>query len=174
MTTQVLNNEKIINSILSNFNEKELVKVFLINKSFYKCAYFLYHKRKQIAIQNAKESIEFYEKYEKHISPDILSTMCFELLNNHMFFLSLNWNNFTKRLIHDIDKIVKQKQIHDVKLNLIIPELVRNRNKIILSCQKHVDLFKYSVTELRMMLKELNYKRSKLKKEDMIEAIKSY
>jgi hypothetical protein len=175
MVSSWFNDTYIINIILSTLNEKEILNMFLINKTFFECAYKLYQKRKHDALKDANECITFYTNIEKSLSPDMLSTICFELLNSHSFFLTLNWNNFTNRLIEDIDNIVKQKNESNIKLNMIIPELVWNRNRIILYCKKHVDLYKYSTKDLRLMLKQTEHKNiNKLKKQEMIFLLKSH
>ena len=163
-----------VNEILHKLPKQFVPKIFTINKMFYDCGLKYYRRIKHEAINNADECIRLYGKYEDIRQPDMLSTICFEMITYHSFFLHLNWKGFTTKLIDDINNCIRIC-VDDPKYVLMIPELNTHRSNLILTCHKYTDLYRYTVKELKFILKTSNHRHvHSLTKNQLVDYIKRY
>lgn len=154
--------------IFSFLELKSISSCLLLNKSINKTVKELFTKLKMEKIKNAEESVNLYSQFNTSRHSDIIATVCFEVLNNHKLFLKMNWKNFTKELIENIDKRIVTNR-NDPFLN----ELIIYRNKLIILIIHNIDLYRYNIRELKSMLKLKNTKHYHTKnKQNLINILK--
>lgn len=143
----ILNEENILTKIIDYIDIKDVINLSIVNKTLYQKIYKIYKEKIQITIKNAKECVLLCEKYMLNENYDVLSTICYEIIDNHSLFIMLNWKNFSTNLINHIDQILKNKN-NKKNINLFQNELEEHRNKLIYICRHSVDLYKYNIKTL--------------------------
>lgn len=147
----VINDEGITKKIFLNMNIKDLSNCLLVNKEWYKQIINIYKTKQQETIDDAKDCVMLCNKYIINENHDLLSTICYEMIDKHDLFLMLNWNKFSTNLIHHIDNVLKKKN-DTTKMNIFRNELEAHRNKMLYICRYTIDLYKYTKITLKNVL----------------------
>ena len=153
--------KEVLPILFSFLDVQSITTCLLLNKTLYKIVKDLFAKLKLQKIRNAQESVSLYSQFNTSKQSHIIATVCFEVLNNHEMFLKMNWKDFTKELIENIDK-----RILINKNDPFYNELKLYRNKLIILIIQKIDLYKYNIRELKSMLKMKNTKKYHTKNKD--------
>ena len=147
---------------VSNYLEiADIANCLLLNSRFYNLFKIIIKKRKMSFINNAQESILLCKKT---LSIDMLSTICMDMLEKHIYILKMNHTNITTYLIETLNEYIK-KTTH----NMFRDEMISHRNNLVWLCPQQIDLYMFNVSELRNILKSKNIKNtSRLDKKRLI------
>lgn len=129
---------------------KDITSCMLLNKQFNGVIKNLFYKKKKDSIKCVEESVNLFYSFHNSKHFDILATLCFELLQNHCFFLKMNWKNFTKDIISSINQKIRFQLPNE---NPFYKELLFYRNNLILLIPHQIDLYMYNKGELIDILK---------------------
>lgn len=139
----------------------DIANCLLLNSQCYNLFIRILKKHKLSMINDAHESIQLCKKT---LSIDMLSTICMDMLEKHTYILKMNHANITMYMIETLNEYIKKS-----KNNMFKDEMLSHRNNLVWLCPHQIDLYMFTISELRNILKSKRIKNtSRLDKKGLI------